>query len=84
MFISEISEAIYVGFGLVKEEVINESNHTFSSIVSKYLDEPLDVLYKNVVKDYGELARTNPIARYNWERLYFNLKQPAVFTNKVA
>jgi len=84
MFISEPSEALYMGFGLEKDEVINESNDKFSSIVSKYLDEPLDVLYENIIREYGELAKTNPIARYNWERLCFNLHQPCLISGKVA
>lgn len=84
MFISEPSEALFMGYEYVSDDIIDESNYSFSSTVAKYLNEPLDVLHRNVVKDYGELARTNPIAIYNWERLYLSQSQPVLFPNKFA
>jgi hypothetical protein len=84
MFISEKAEAFLMGYWNVSEDIITESNNTFSSFVAKHLNEPLDVLYENVIKEYGVLAQTNPIVRYNWERLYLSKSQPVVFRNKVA
>ena len=84
MFISEPSEALYMGYGYVGNEIIDKSNYTFSSIVAKYLNEPLDVLYENVIKEYGVLAKTNPIAKYNIERLYLSQSQPVLLPNKFA
>jgi hypothetical protein len=72
MFISEIEEAWYNDFYDVDWDMINESNERFSSIVSKYVNGRLDVLFKNVIHEYGLLAQSNPIARFNLERLNFN------------
>lgn len=75
MFISERSEVLVLGYGFLSDAIIEESNDTFSAIVAKHLGKPIDVLFRNVQKEYGELAKKNPIARYNWERLYLNAPQ---------
>lgn len=49
MFISEIEEAIYYGFDYINRDLIDESNIGFASIVSKYINEPMDVLYRNLM-----------------------------------
>jgi hypothetical protein len=72
MFISEISEGNYYGFWDLEQQTIDKSNNEFAEIVSRYVNEPLDVLYKNVLHEYGKLAETNPIAKYNLNRLYLN------------
>jgi hypothetical protein len=72
MFISEISEGNYYGFWNLNQDTIDESNNKFSEIVSKYINEPLDVLYENVLREYRVLSETNPIAKFNLERLYLN------------
>lgn len=69
MFISELDEAWYYDFWDLDERLIDESNDVFSSIVSKYINETLDVLFRNVIHEYGLLAKRNPIARFNLERL---------------
>ena len=74
MFISEIEEAIYFDFGDVDWDVINESNNRFSEIVGKHINQPLDVLYENVIYEYGQLAETNPIAEFNLNRLFLKTK----------
>jgi len=71
MFISESDETFYCDLWDVDLKVIEESNELFVSAVSKYINEPLHVLYENVIKEYGILEKTNPIAKYNLERLYF-------------
>lgn len=47
MFISEMNEAIYYDFWDVEQQTIEESNKEFAKIVSKYLNEPFNILYKN-------------------------------------
>ena len=70
MFISEDGEAFYYGFDDVDWDMIDQSNERFASIVSKYLNEPMEILYQKLLFEYGFMARTNPIARFNLERLY--------------
>jgi len=70
MFISEIHEAILCGLKNITQEIINESNNEFSAIVGKHIDLPVKALHETVKKEYGELAKINPVAEYNYERLY--------------
>jgi len=83
MFISELSEAIYFDFWDVNQQQIDASNFGFSSVFASHLDESLDILFRNVATGYGVLAKTNPIARYNFERLYFFQPEPAQRPYKV-
>ena len=69
MFISEIAEADYYGFDNIDVDLIDQSNERFVSVLSKYINEPMEVLYQNLQHEYGLLVRTNPIARFNLERL---------------
>jgi len=69
MFISELGEADFWGYKGVKQDLIDESNEQFASIVSKNIYEPLDVMYNRLLIEYELLAKTNPIARFNFERL---------------
>jgi len=71
MFISEFGEAIYNGFDNMDWSLIDQSNVRFASIVSKFVNEPIDVMYQKILCEYKFLARTNPIARFNLERIYF-------------
>ena len=71
MFISEFGEAIYNGFDDMDWSLIDQSNVRFASIVSKFVNEPIDVMYQKILCEYKFLARTNPIARFNLERIYF-------------
>jgi hypothetical protein len=73
MFVSEGEEAICYGFQNLDGGLIVESNNGFASIVSKYINEPMDILYQNLVHEYGLLAKNNPIARFNPERLFLPL-----------
>ncbi|MBN2829827.1 MAG: hypothetical protein JXR56_05865 [Candidatus Cloacimonetes bacterium] len=70
MFISEMGESDMYGFDNIDIAMINQSNETFSFIMSKYINEPIDVLYQSLLKEYEVVARSNPIARFNIERLY--------------
>ena len=84
MFISEVFEAWNFKYWDNELVYINESNYGFSSIISKYLNEPVDVLYKNVIAEYGVIAKRNPIAKFNFERLYLSIMQPNEFADKVG
>ena len=70
MFISEVCEAGFCGVGIVTQEVVNESNFTFSEIVGKYINLFISELYEKVMKEYGELAQTNLVAKFNHQRLH--------------
>jgi len=69
MFISEVGEAKYCGV-TATQEMVDESNNSFSKIVGKHIHLPVSKLYDRVRKEYGTLAETNPVAKYNYERLY--------------
>ena len=70
MLISEVGEAFYYGFDDVDWNMIDQSNDRFASNVSKYLNESMESLYQKLLIEYGFMARTNPIARFNLDRLY--------------
>jgi hypothetical protein len=84
MFISEVGEAIYYGFNNMDWDLINQSNEGFARIIAKYLNEPMETLYQKSVYEYELFARTNPIARFNLERLYLTCSSTNKNPNKVA
>lgn len=65
MFISETSEAYACGVRTATQEDVDISNNTFCEIVSKNINESTEVLYENVLNEYGVLAQTNDVAEYN-------------------
>jgi len=69
MFISEMGEAELYGFQDIEQKMIDHSNQDFSSILSGHINEPLDVLYNSLMTEYEAVARVNPIARFNFQRL---------------
>jgi hypothetical protein len=71
MFVSEFLEVVYCELPLVEDDVINESNDGFSSIVSKYVNDYKSVLYKNTLEEYQIIANRNLVAAYNIDRLYY-------------
>lgn len=70
MFISEVGEAFYCGFPGTKQDMVDESNFGFCEIMSEHINEPTDIIYKNVTESYSKIAEGNHIAQYNYERLY--------------
>jgi hypothetical protein len=77
MFISEVGEAIYCGvarsdeqYGLKICDLVKESNYGFSRILANKLHLPLDKMYKEVMREYWMIAKTNKVADYNQGRLY--------------
>jgi len=69
MFISQPDESILYGYEDIDTGLIEQSNERFASIMSKWISEPLNLLYASLLFEYGLLARTNPIAEFNLERL---------------
>ena len=70
MFISEVGEALYCGLPGTQQDEVDESNYGFVNIVGKYINEDKNVIYENVMKEYGIIAEENPVALYNHNRLY--------------
>ena len=72
MFISEVRKANFYCFEAIEWDMINQSNERFASIISTYVKEPIEILYQKLLYEYVYLTRTNPIARFNLDRLYLN------------
>lgn len=70
MFISEIGEAFYCGLPGMSRDIIDESNDMFCEIASKYITEDIHSAYEGIRKEYGVIAEENPVALYNYNRLY--------------
>lgn len=71
MFISEMDEAGQCGLVNVNQEMIDESNNLFSKVIGRNISEPPYIIYNRLLEDYGQLVKSNPVARYNYQRLYF-------------
>ena len=72
MFISEVGEATYCGLPGMDQQTVDESNYGFVNIVSKYINDDKENIYENVRNEYGIIASDNPVALYNYNRLYIN------------
>lgn len=86
MFISEVSEAIWYDFDDIYgvDILIEESNYGFAETVAKFINDPLDVLHRNVLQEYGKLAKSNPIASFNFKRLFLSHPEPVLFPDQVG
>jgi hypothetical protein len=76
MFVSEIGEALMFDI-IVDQKTVNESNNTFARLLGKQLrstPEDQGAAYKVVLEHYSQLAKTNPVARYNSVRWYYQNK----------
>jgi hypothetical protein len=69
MFVSEVGESIYCGVPS-KQEVVNESNDEFSRLLGKHVNNPTDIVHRNVTLEYELLGMTNIVSKYNNDRLY--------------
>lgn len=83
MFISEAGEAAYFGFDNTDGDLIDQSNEEFARIISNYLNEPMVVLYQKLRYEYGLMARTNHVTRFNLERIYLTCSLANKNCNKV-
>jgi hypothetical protein len=70
MFISEVSEAAYCGLPGTLQETVNLSNNYFSQLVGEVINEPLSAIYEHVMDNYELIVDENPVALYNYNRLY--------------
>jgi hypothetical protein len=72
MFVSEVGEAHYCNIPGVGQSFVDHSNYSFVDILAKYINSDSKLIHENVVREYGVIAETNPVAKYNVERLYLN------------
>jgi hypothetical protein len=72
MFISEVTEAHFCGLPSIKQNVVDESNYGFSKILSEVINKDQETIYEYVLNHYGAMAKHNPIASYNHNRLYLS------------
>jgi hypothetical protein len=84
MFISEFGEAFSLGYYVADKNLIKESNECFAYVVSRNIHQPLDVLFENVIQEYAMIAKTNPIAQFNLERLYLNSNHQNYGSNRLC
>jgi len=83
MFLSEMIELLCYGFDDLDSDWIDQSNERFATVVSEYINEPLEILYMKLMIEYGYLARTNPIAEFNLNRLYLAFPGNKSFINPI-
>jgi hypothetical protein len=72
MFISETGEAAYCGLPGTPQDMVDESNHGFVKIFGEALQGTRDtsVLFEQTSNIYSLIADINPVAKYNYNRLY--------------
>lgn len=70
MFISEVGEAKIIGLTDVQQWQVDESNYGFVSVVRRFINQPAKVLHAALKLEYGKMAEYNPVAKYNYRRLY--------------
>ena len=74
MFISETGEAAYCGLPGTPQDQVDESNHGFVKIFSEALQGTRDtsLLLEQTNDKYSLIAGINPVAKYNYNRLFCN------------
>ena len=70
MFISEVGEATYCGLPGTPQETVDASNHYFAQLLGEVINEPLSAINDYITDNYGLLTEDNPVALYNYNRLY--------------
>jgi hypothetical protein len=72
MFISETGEAAYCGLPGTPQYIVDESNHGFVNILREKLQGTRDtsLLFEQTSGVYSIIADINPVAKYNYNRLY--------------
>jgi hypothetical protein len=68
MFVSEMLEAELFGLQATDTE-IQESAYLFSNVVGRFANCRPHILKAAIDREYGRLARLNPVARYNHSRI---------------
>lgn len=72
MFISEVMEARYCGLPGTEQDQVDASNHYFAQLLSEVANDSLEDAYSYVMDNYALLIEDNPVALYNYNRLYLN------------
>ena len=77
MFCSEVAEAIFCGLKrLVTQKMVDESNECFAEELGKLIHlSPKEIFESMQVGEYSKLAKHNPVALFNFERLHYDFKQ---------
>lgn len=70
MFISEVGEAVYCGLPGMSQDIVDESNYGFVNILGECINQNKNNIYRIVKQEYGKIAENNPVAFYNYLRLY--------------
>ena len=73
MFISEVYEALYHQLRDVNQTMVDESNYTFSEIVSRHIEAERETISTRIIDEYTTVASKNKIAAYNVDRIYFKM-----------
>jgi hypothetical protein len=73
MFISETGEAAYCGLPGTPQYIVDESNHGFVNILREKLQGTRDtnLLFEQTSGTYSIIADINPVAKYNYNRLFY-------------
>lgn len=69
MFVSEVGESIYCNVRS-SQEVVDENNNEFSKILGKHINNPTEIVHRNVTLEFDLLSESNIVVKYNCERLY--------------
>ncbi len=83
MFISEVREAEYYCFDNMDWDLIDQSNERFALIVSRYINESVDVLYQNLCYEYGILAKPIPLPDLTLNEFTLLVRGPLKIPKKV-
>ena len=75
MFISEVGEAYYCGLPGTPQDTVTTSNDYFAKLVGEVINEPLSEIHRHVKENYELLTEDNPVALYNYNRLYLTENQ---------
>jgi hypothetical protein len=70
MFVSEMGEAMLMGIDAATTSQIKQSNDAFAKAVGRALRNDVRDVSGAVKEWYGDLISDNPVAAYNWERIY--------------
>ena len=73
MFVSEVGEAMMMGLGRLPQRIISESNNRFAHWLGDGINVNLYHAYHRMMNSYERLAESNPVAKYNSDRLYLVL-----------
>jgi len=63
---------MYCGLPKTRQPEVDESNFSFVEIMGECIDNDSTTIHTIAKEKYGELVGTNPVAKYNHERLYLN------------